>query len=382
MYGDKKIAAVIAAAGAGSRMNGGTPKQYMKIGGKAMLAVSAEAFGKCGLVDCIVVVTNADYIEECGRLLSGCGIDAIIAAGGKERQDSVFAGLNRLPEDTDYVLIHDAARPFVTRELIERVICAAVEKHAAVCAVPVKDTIRIKTGKEISVTADRNRMYAVQTPQGFEKDLIVRAYERAYREGFYGTDDASLAERAGHTVYIVDGSYDNIKITTKSDMPAHCDMKAGIGFDAHAFESGRKLMLGGVAIPFERGLSGHSDADVLVHAVIDALLGAAGQRDIGYHFPDSDDRFKDISSLLLLEKTVGIVGANGYETGNIDVTVIAEKPKIAPYISEMEKKIAGALGISEDNVNIKGTTTEKLGFTGREEGIAAQAVCMIYSNKS
>jgi 2-C-methyl-D-erythritol 4-phosphate cytidylyltransferase/2-C-methyl-D-erythritol 2,4-cyclodiphosphate synthase len=378
MYKDKKIAVVIPAAGRGNRMGGSVPKQYLKAGGKAMLVRTAEIFRDNRYIDHIVVAAGVDHFEECAALLRDNGINAILAVGGETRQDSVYAGLKKLPADTDFVLVHDASRPFVTAGIIEAAINAVCEKRAVVCAVPVKDTIRMKQGEGDSVTLDRDRLYAVQTPQAFEKELIIGAYERAYKEGFYGTDDAALAERAGHHVHIIEGSYDNIKITTKGDMPVGGEISTGIGFDAHAFEAGRKLFLGGVEIPFDRGLSGHSDDDVLLHAVIDALLGAAGCRDIGTHFPDSEEKYRGISSLLLLEETAKIIAQKGYTIGNIDAVVIAERPKIAPYVSDMKKTAAGALGVAEDKINIKGTTTEKMGFTGREEGIAAQAVCMLY----
>jgi len=377
MYNNKKMAVIIAAAGTGSRMNADLPKQYLKIGRKPMLIKTAGVFNENDYIDYIIVVTNSDYQKECQKLLQDNNINAAVVTGGEKRQDSVYEGLKKLPQDTDYVLIHDAARPFVTQKLIQETILAVKEKQAVVCAVPVKDTIRMKTGKEKSVTTDRNLMYAVQTPQAFEKELIIQAYEQAYKEGFYGTDDSALAERAGHTVHIIDGSYDNIKITTRGDMPVNREMRVGTGFDVHAFEPGRKLILGGVEIPFEKGLSGHSDADVLIHAIMDALLGASGCGDIGRHFPDSEPKYKGISSLVLLGKVAEIAASKGYEIGNIDATVIAEKPKLAPYVEEMIKATANALGISEDQVNIKATTTEKLGFTGRGEGIAAQAVCAL-----
>ena len=377
MYKNKKIAVIIAAAGIGSRMNTDVPKQYLNVDGKPMFLKTTEMFRENSDIDDIIVVTNSDYHKECETLLKASGINAAVVVGGKERQDSIYEGLKQLPEDTDYVLIHDAARPFVTQELIQETIASVIEKKAVVCAVPVKDTIRMKTEQEKSETMDRSLMYAVQTPQAFEKKLIVEAYEKAYRDRFYGTDDATLAERAGHTVHMIDGSYDNIKITTRGDLPVNQEMRIGTGFDVHAFETGRKLMLGGVEIPFEKGLSGHSDADVLIHAIMDALLGAAGCGDIGQHFPDNEQKYKGIASLVLLEKVAEIVASKGYEVGNIDAVVIAERPKIAPYRNEMIKMTANALGISEDKVNIKGTTTEKLGFTGREEGIAAQTVCTL-----
>jgi len=378
MFMDKKIAVIIAAAGEGARMGGPVPKQFLKIGGKAMFIKTAEAFRRNSHIDYIIIAANERYLSEYNTLLADSGINAILAAGGKKRQDSVAEGLKKLPEDADYVLIHDAARPFITGELIDKTIASVIEKKAVVCAVPVKDTIRVIKDGGGSFTPDRGEFYSAQTPQAFEKALILDAYEKAASEGFYGTDDAALAERAGYHVHIISGSYDNIKITTEGDLPVKINIRTGTGFDVHAFESGRRLVLGGVTIPFEKGLSGHSDADVLLHAVIDALLGAAGCGDIGRHFPDSDEKYKDISSLLLLEKTADIIKEKGFSVGNIDVTLIAEKPKIAPYAGGIKANIAKALGLSEERVNIKGKTTEGLGFVGREEGIAAQAACLLY----
>jgi len=377
MYNNKTIATIIAAAGIGSRMNADIPKQYIKIGGKPMLIKTAEIFAENEYIDEIIIVTNEEYKSECESLLQDYNIKAIVTSGGKERQDSVFEGLKRLSENTDYVLIHDAARPFVTQEIINETVRAVIEKKAVVCAVPVKDSIRMKKEDEKSMAMDRSVMYAVQTPQAFEKKLIIDAFEQAYAEGFYATDDATLAERAGNMIHIIEGSYDNIKITTQSDMPSSREMRVGTGFDVHAFEKGRKLVLGGVEIPFEKGLLGHSDADVLTHAVMDALLGATGLGDIGRHFPDNEQKYKDISSVLLLKEVSKLITSKGYTVGNIDVTVIAEKPKIAPHVQEMIKIMAETLNIDESQINIKGTTTEKLGFTGRGEGIAVQAICTV-----
>ena len=381
MYKNKKFATIIAAAGIGHRMNASLPKQYLEIDGKPMFIKATLAFHKNEHIDYIIVVTNSEYHSECEKSLRENDIDAVVVPGGKERQDSVYAGIKKLPEDTDYVLIHDAARPFVTQELINETVCEVVEKHAVVCAVPVKDTIRMKTGVGSSITTDRSLMYMVQTPQAFEKTLLKGAYELAFAENFYGTDDATLVERAGHEVHILDGAYDNIKITTKEDMPMDVETRIGIGFDVHAFSENRKLILGGIEIPFEKGLLGHSDADVLVHAIMDALLGASGCGDIGKHFPDSNQKYKEISSLLLLKEVKSIVSEKCYDVGNIDATIIAELPKIAPYSGEMTEKLAEILDIAKDKINIKGTTTEKLGFTGRKEGIAAQAVCTLYQRK-
>ena len=281
----------------------------------------------------------------------------------------------RLDPATAYVLVHDAARPFVTETVVRDVIRCASDRGAAVPCVAVKDSLR-ETEGDGSRCVDRSRFFAVQTPQGFRRELLVEAYEKACEDGFSGTDDASLVERLGHHIEIVHGDYDNIKITTKEDLPM--ENRVGTGFDVHRLVEGRKLILGGVEILYEKGLDGHSDADVLIHALMDAMLGAAAMGDIGRHFPDTDDEYKGISSMKLLEKVNNILAENMYSIGNADITVIAQKPKLSPYTEKMRENIADVLGIGKDLINIKATTTEKLGFTGRGEGIAAEAVCSIY----
>ena len=366
MYRDKTVTVIIAAAGSGSRMGGRLPKQYMKTGGEVILRKTAEIFASCPVIDNIIVVADMAYMDLCEDVLKG--IEHRTVAGGAQRQDSVYEGLKCT--DTDIVLIHDGARPFVTQQIITEVTAAAAEYRAAVCAVRPKDTIRTGQG-----TLNRDELYAVQTPQGFDTAALKAAYEAAYAEGFYGTDDAGIAEGAGLEIRIVPGSYDNIKITTREDLPM--ETRVGTGYDVHRLEEGRKLILGGVCIPFERGLLGHSDADVLVHAIMDALLGAAALGDIGKLFPDTDDRYKGISSIELLKAVGAAVADAGYSVGNIDATLVAEKPKIAPYIEAMRENIAGALEIDPDRISVKATTTEKLGFAGRQEGMEAQAVCIL-----
>ncbi len=366
MYRDKTVTVIIAAAGSGSRMGGRLPKQYMKTGGEVILRKTAGIFASCPVIDNIIVVADMAYMDLCEDVLKG--IEHRTVAGGAQRQDSVYEGLKCT--DTDIVLIHDGARPFVTQQIITEVTAAAAEYRAAVCAVRPKDTIRTGQG-----TLNRDELYAVQTPQGFDTAALKAAYEAAYAQGFYGTDDAGIAEGAGLEIRIVPGSYDNIKITTREDLPM--ETRVGTGYDVHRLEEGRKLILGGVCIPFERGLLGHSDADVLVHAIMDALLGAAALGDIGKLFPDTDDRYKGISSIELLKAVGEAVSEAGCTIGNIDATLVAEKPKIAPYIEAMRENIAGALDIDTDRVSVKATTTEKLGFAGRQEGMEAQAVCIL-----
>lgn len=385
MYNDKKTAVIIAAAGMGRRLGGPIPKQFMDIGGRPVIAKTLKVFEAMDEIDSIFIVTNEDYMEHCEAITKEYGISKIaaIVKGGAERQDSVYNAL-RAVSDTcaEYVLIHDGARPFVTGEVILNVLEGIVQRGAAVACIPMKDSLRrlaAEGGEKAaggSCAVDRSEYFAVQTPQGFRTSEILHAYERAYEDGYYGTDDASLAERAGIEVAVVGGDYANIKITTREDLPM--EYRVGTGFDVHKFEEGRKLILGGVDIPYEKGLAGHSDADVLIHALMDALLGAAALGDIGRHFPDTDQQYKGISSLKLLEHVGSLLADEGYSIGNVDVTVIAQAPKIAPHIEEMRDNIAEILKLDKSRINIKGTTTEKLGFTGRKEGIAAEAVCALY----
>lgn len=428
MYENTRVYVIIVAAGLGKRMAANLPKQFLQIEGKTIVERTVDRFKDLSCIDGIIVVTNPDYVDLCCSLL-GQRPKLAVVPGGAQRQDSVYMGMegliamqNQKPgwelADNDIILIHDGARPFVTTKEIEDVIKTAYEWGAAVDAVPTKDTVRMRddsalnhlaagqfpeAGKEgqeqalaLSKTLDRSKLYNVQTPQGFRKHLLFEAYEKAFAEGFYGTDDGSLVERAGHPVAITVGDYANIKITTKEDLQAYqgtqtghenyegtnnsMESRIGTGFDVHRLVEGRDLILGGVKIPFDRGLLGHSDADVLTHALMDAMLGAAALGDIGKHFPDSSSEFAGISSIELLTRVKKIISEAGFRLGNADITVIAQKPKIAEYIPEMRKIIATTLGVSEGQISIKGTTTEKLGFAGREEGIACEAVCLLNKN--
>ena len=418
MYQNKKIGVIIAAAGSGSRMGGGISKQFRKIDGMPVLSMAVAAFEDHPWIDEITVVTRADSLDLCRReMIAPYGFRKVnrIVEGGEQRQDSVYRGLLALPEDTALVLVHDGARPFVSRRIISDSVEAAFCRGAAVAAVPVKDTI--KTAEHVSEgegggpedsyftgTPDRGKLYAVQTPQAFSVPILREALERAFEEKFYGTDDSVLVERLGKTVYLVKGEYENIKITTAGDMETGAaiargmkraagpekteraeeiavketlTLRVGTGFDVHRLQEGRKLILGGVEIPWEKGLLGHSDADVLIHAVMDALLGAAALGDIGQHFPDTDQAYRGISSLELLKRVGELLRGKGYGAGNIDAVVIAQQPKIAPFIPSMREKIAGALAVSPEQVSVKATTTEGLGFCGQGEGIAAQAAATV-----
>jgi 2-C-methyl-D-erythritol 4-phosphate cytidylyltransferase/2-C-methyl-D-erythritol 2,4-cyclodiphosphate synthase len=378
-----KASALIAAAGAGERLGKGINKAFVEVAGKPILAHTLSVFESCKAVGEIIIITGEPDIEAAGELVGRFGFSKVsgIVAGGVQRQDSVRNGLDAATGDI--VAIHDAARPMVTVELIERSIEKAAEMGACVAAVPVIDTIKSARGDDVVSTVDRSELYSVQTPQTFRAELIRRAYERAYADGYYATDDAALVERLGDRVAVVVGSYDNIKVTTPSDLEIAQvklgggfmdETRVGIGFDVHAFAENRKLMLGGVEIEYESGLAGHSDADVVLHAIADALLGAAALGDIGRHFPDSDPAYKGISSLNLLSEVNHIIAQAGWCVVNVDATVICERPKISTYVPEMRQMIARALNASPDRISIKGTTTERLGFTGRGEGIACQAV--------
>jgi 2-C-methyl-D-erythritol 4-phosphate cytidylyltransferase / 2-C-methyl-D-erythritol 2,4-cyclodiphosphate synthase len=382
MYKNKKIGCIIAAAGLGKRFGGNVPKLFLKTGNNLMIQTTVEACAACGFFDFIYVVSHADYVVECRNVLAPT---VTVVAGGKERQDSVSLGLSAMMADhpeTDYVLIHDGARPYVTAEVIKSTLDHTIKTGAAIAAVPVKDTIKL-LGEDGIITPDRNLLYAAQTPQGFETKLILEAYEVATRQGFIGTDDAQLVERLGHQVALAEGSYANIKVTTPEDLPHHLSAdlttkcRAGTGFDVHALVEGRPLILGGITIPFEKGLMGHSDADVLTHAIMDALLGAAGLGDIGKHFPDTDMTYKGISSMVLLKKVVSLLDEKHLKLTNLDATIIAERPKMAPFHDAMIESLASALGCDADIINLKATTTEKLGIPGREEGIAAEAICIL-----
>mgnify|MGYP003585600229 CR=1 FL=1 len=386
------IVAIIAAAGAGKRMNSEKNKVFLSLAGVPILCRSCKAVADSGEVDKLVIAASPDEVNEVAALLTENppGIPWQVVPGGKERQYSIANALKAVPPEAEIILVHDGARPLLQPQAVSQVITAVREWGAAGIAVPVKDTIKaVDEGQFAVSTPPRQGLWAIQTPQGFRAALLRQAYREAEADGFLGTDDASLAERLGIKVKLVTGSYSNIKITTPDDLviggallAGQCRkgekaMRVGTGYDVHRLVPGRKLILGGVEVPHTVGLDGHSDADVLLHAIKDALLGAAALGDIGRHFPDTDKQYQGISSLLLLKKVGRLVAEQGYRVHNIDATIIAEKPKLAPYIDQMNRNIAAALEIDCSQVNVKATTTERLGFTGRQEGIAAQAAATI-----
>ena len=387
------VTVIIAAAGQGKRMGLESNKVFLPLRYKPVLYHSVMAMVACREVDDIVVVAADDEIQEMQDMLISWSIAKPwrVVAGGSERQYSIANALAAIPKETDIILVHDGARPFIDTDTIAELISAARRYYAAGVAVPVKDTIkRVDENGFISDTPPRNMLWAIQTPQAFRASLLRKAYVEAAQDGYLGTDDAALVERLGVSVKIVQGSYQNIKITTPEDLliaRAFMQKKAGknmdrvgIGYDVHRLTEGRKLILGGVHIPYSQGLEGHSDADVLLHAVKDAILGAAAMGDIGRHFPDTDDRYKGESSLVKMDKEGELIAGRGYIVNNIDATIVAQKPKVAPFIAQMIVNIAETLEIKTEQVNVKATTTEGLGFAGRGEGIAAYASVSISKN--
>lgn len=382
------VAAIIPAAGSGARMKLNHPKQYHLLAGAPLLIHTVRAFHNHPAIRQTVVVVPAEWLDKTVEMLADHGLfDASVrvTAGGRRRQDSVLAGLRQLDESTDIVLVHDGARPLLSPDLIERCWQAAHISGAAIAAVPVKDTLkRGGPDNRITATIDRESLWQAQTPQAARLPLLLSAYDKA--GGRDVTDEAMLLEEAGIPVRLVPGEETNLKITRPEDLPlaehimqqrAQPRFRIGHGFDAHRLVPERALVLGGVTIPHDLGLAGHSDADVLTHALCDALLGALGAGDIGSHFPDSDTAFKDIYSIRLLEQVMTLVAEHGYRIGNIDITVVCQKPKLAPYLAAMKDILAASCGAEPEAVNIKATTTEKMGYTGRCEGISCHAVTLL-----
>jgi 2-C-methyl-D-erythritol 4-phosphate cytidylyltransferase/2-C-methyl-D-erythritol 2,4-cyclodiphosphate synthase len=311
----------------------------------------------------------------------------ILPCGGATRQATVRNALAHLPDGVRFVAVHDAARPLVSHALLDRLIATAMQYGTAIPALPVQDTLkRADNGRTVQATVAREGLYRVQTPQVFRADWLINAHRRAAEEGFeQATDDAQLLERAGYPVHLVDGDPRNLKLTTPDDLHLlrlHIGegalTRTGIGYDIHQLTEGRTLMLGGVAIEYPYGLQGHSDADVVLHAICDALLGAAALGDIGQHFPNTDPRWKDASSLTLLQQVRTLLAQHGWQPLNIDAMALAEAPKLAPYIPEMRQRIAHTLGILPEQVSIKATTNEGMDAVGARRAIACYAVAAIY----
>lgn len=369
------VTAIIVAAGASRRM-GFDKLSYRLPDGRTVLETSCALFAAHPAVDQLVLVAGGNR-PQCEAIAAACPKPCTVVQGGATRADSVRSGL--AAAKGQLVAIHDAARPFASAEIITAALQAAAESGAAAPAVPVKDTIKIadQDGKVVA-TPDRAMLYAVQTPQCFDRALYLQALEAVSGEkASLVTDDCSLFELAGLPVTLTEGDYANLKITTKEDLQKEKTMRIGHGYDVHRLVEDRKLILGGVEVPYEKGLLGHSDADVLLHAVMDAVLGAAALGDIGQHFPDTDPAYKGADSLALTREVAKIIAAHGYKVGNIDATILCQRPKLAPHIPAMRQNIADAFSLPLDAVSVKATTEEHLGFTGEGLGIAAHAVALI-----
>ena len=372
-----RLAAILVAAGSGSRFGAETPKQFLRLAGKPVIRHCAEALER--EVDLLLPVGDAQPISDA---LAGLAHLPPVA-GGVTRQDSVRLGLEALvPQTPDIVFVHDAARPMIPVGTIPALLEALKSAPGAIPALTVADTLKRAELGAITATVPRDGLYRAQTPQAFRFPVLLAAHRAGI--GVAATDDASLLEAAGEPVAIVQGSEDNIKLTYAGDLPrlerimtAHLIPRVGTGFDVHVLEAGRPLMLCGVAIPHDKGLAGHSDADVGIHALCDAIYGALAEGDIGRHFPPSEATWKDADSARFLVHAGQRITARGGRLANADVTLICERPKIAPHAAAMSARLAAILGVDASLISVKATTTEKLGFTGRGEGIAAQAVATV-----
>jgi 2-C-methyl-D-erythritol 4-phosphate cytidylyltransferase / 2-C-methyl-D-erythritol 2,4-cyclodiphosphate synthase len=382
------VAAIVVAAGRGERAGGGLPKQYRAIGGEPMLRPALAAFLDHPAIDIVQPVIHLADESLYRGAIAGLGQLPAAAAGGATRQASVRAGLAALAAKApELVLIHDAARPFVSGALITRAIGAGRAHGAAVPAIAVADTVkRIDAEANVVETLDRSRLRMVQTPQAFAFELIMAAHEQAAAAGRGDfSDDAALAEWAGHRVSVFEGESGNVKVTTSEDFDhaeilrgaALSDIRTGNGFDVHAFADGDHVMLAGLRIPHGRGVTGHSDADVALHALVDAILGALAEGDIGQHFPPSDPQWKGASSDRFLEFACARVWARRGMISNLDVTIVCEAPRISPHRDAMRARIAEIAGIPAGRVAVKATTSERLGFTGRGEGVMAMATATL-----
>ena len=379
------VSVILAAAGVGTRAGGGVPKQFRTLGEQTLLERSLAVLARHPGVDEVVVALPAAHLDplpDCLRASWPAAVRAV--AGGARRRDSVARAFAHVAAAADVVLVHDAARPFVSPALISRMIDAVAGGGAAVPAVPAHDTVKRGVARDGAVwvggTLPRDEIYLVQTPQAFSRGILAEAFARAGDDD--ATDEAGLVERAGGAVQLVEGEVTNVKITTADDLrstaaPAAAG-RVGTGYDLHRLVPGRRLVLAGVEVPFELGLDGHSDADIVCHAVTDAVLGAAALGDIGRLFPDTDAAWRDADSVALLRTAVGRVHDAGYRVGNVDVTVIAQRPKLLPYLDAMRARLAGALAVDPGVVSLKGKTNEGVDSMGRGESMACHAVAFVF----
>lgn len=381
-----RVTAIIAAGGAGRRMGADRPKQLLDLGGRTILSRSVRAFDAHPGVSDLVVVVPPDLNPRDAQVHIGPTTHSLtIVAGGRRRQDSVANAFASVDPSAEIVLIHDAARPFVSAEVIERTIDAAAAHGAAIAALEARDTVkrveRHHYGALIVETIPRDTVFLAQTPQGFRREVLADAVALG-RSGVEATDEAALAEQAGHPVHVVAGEPGNVKITTEEDLLAarrrvESSARVGTGYDLHRLEEGRALSIGGVAIESARGAVAHSDGDVACHAAIDAMFGAAGLGDIGRHFPDTDPRWQGTSGVDLLKRAGELVAGHRFEVANLDVTIVLESPKLSPRIDDMRTAMAGALGIDRARVSLKAKTNEGVDAVGRGEAIAAHAVALL-----
>jgi 2-C-methyl-D-erythritol 4-phosphate cytidylyltransferase/2-C-methyl-D-erythritol 2,4-cyclodiphosphate synthase len=388
------VAAIIAAGGRGSRLGADRPKQFLEIGVRSILEMSIAALAASDRIQEIVVALPADHLDATAKALKGSIATPLsFVAGGERRQDSVANAFAATSKTADVILIHDAARPFVTGDVIGRAVDGAHAHGAAIVAIGVRDTVK-QTGdaaadgsRLVRGTIPRDTIYLAQTPQAFKREVLAQALGEGAQVD--ATDEAMLVERLGLPVHVVEGDPANIKITTPEDLAAAkavalrsaniAMMRIGTGYDLHTLVPGRPLILAGVTIDFDRGLSGHSDADIVCHAVTDAVLGAAALGDIGRLFPDTDQKWKDADSIMMLKGAVAKVRASGYRVVNVDVTVIAQKPKLLPYLDAMRANLAGALDVDAGAVSIKGKTNEGVDSMGHGESMACHAVALLTS---
>lgn len=387
------VSALIAAGGRGLRLGADRPKQFLEVGGRSMLDASVQALAASDRINEIIVALPEDHLADVRKAWSGTAKPITFVAGGPRRQDSVANAFASSSPRADVILIHDAARPFVTPDVIGRAIDGARTHGAAIAAIAVRDTVK-QAGeaggdgsRPVRVTIPRESVFLAQTPQAFRRDVLARALEEG--RSVDATDEAMLVERLGLPVHVVEGDPRNVKITTPGDLAAARAasstaavaqaslMRIGTGYDLHRLVAGRPLILAGVTIPFERGLDGHSDADVVCHAVTDAVLGAAALGDIGRLFPDTDPQWKDANSIALLKGAMARVQAAGYRLANVDVTVIAQQPKLLRYLDQMRANLAAALDVDASAVSVKGKTNEGVDSMGRGESMACHAVALL-----
>ncbi|GAB4228824.1 MAG: bifunctional 2-C-methyl-D-erythritol 4-phosphate cytidylyltransferase/2-C-methyl-D-erythritol 2,4-cyclodiphosphate synthase [Deltaproteobacteria bacterium] len=376
---------IVVAGGTGRRMGSAVPKQFLSVGGRPLLDRTLSSISAASRVDAVVLVLPAGTPPESMDAYRKFPKVIAVVGGGEQRQDSVRNGLAAVPEEARVVLVHDAVRPFATPGLFDRCVEQALLHGAAVPVIPMRDTV--KTWDKAAgtlVTRDRSEFLRAQTPQGFRAEILREAYALAARNGWTGTDDASLVEASGRPVVALSGEEENLKVTLPGDLRMAAgllseepDFRVGLGGDAHRLVPGRELWLGGVRVDHPMGLLGHSDGDVLLHAVADAIYGAMGDRDIGFHFPPGREETKGISSRSIVAHARGRMASGGFGLLGLDAVVVCESPRIAPLADALRASIASLLDVPRERVSVKGKTTEGMGFEGRGEGISAWAVALL-----